>query len=217
MPDKRIEWYRTPLDAKDLQALTKKSDARGLAQSLAFLLIFLATTGLSLALFLRHLWVPMILACYLHSVFFFFVSMAAAVHELSHGTAFKSRRLNDFFYNLFCFLTWNNPVHFRVSHMLHHQNTVHRGIDFEVIQGPVRDKLNLRSLLFQFTFDAPWCWLFLKTAFLHALGRTGADYFAWKPLFVAKDDPKRLSMIRWARVILLGHLLLAAVFAFLHL
>jgi len=216
MPDNKIEWYRTAIDPKDLQALTRKSNLKGLAQAGGFLLVYLASTALSLFLFLHQLWLPMILACYLHSVFFFFVSMAAAVHELSHGTAFKSRRLNDFFYYLFCFLTWNNPVHFRVSHMLHHQNTVHRGVDLEVIQGPVADKLNFRNLLFWFTFDAPWFWHFIKTAVLHAFGRTDADYFFWKPL-LARDDPRRGAMIRWARLMLIAHILLAAAFAFLHL
>ena len=216
MPDKRIEWYRTPLDPAELQALTRKSDARGFAQAGGFLLVYLALGSIAFFFFLRRLWVPMVVACYVHSVFFFFMSMAAAVHELSHGTAFKSKKFNDFFYNLFCFLTWNNPVHFRASHAFHHQSTVHRGVDWEVMQGPVADKLNFKDLLFWFTFDAPWCWHLVRTAVLHSLGRTDADYFFWKPLF-EKDDPRRRSMIRWARIILVGHILLAAIFAFFHL
>jgi fatty acid desaturase len=216
MNDRRIEWYRTPLDSIDLRALTERSDAKGLVQAGCFLLIYLATTSISLLFFLWHLWVPMVVACYVHSVFFTFMSMAAGVHELSHGTAFKHRKLNDFFYKLFCFLTWNNPVHFRASHAFHHQNTVFRGIDFEVLQGPVAEKLNFRNLLFWFTFDAPWFWNLLRAAVLHSLGRTDADYFFWKPLF-GKDDPRRRSMARWARFMLFGHILLALVFAFFHL
>ncbi len=132
MTDRKINWYRTPLDPKELQSLTARSDAKGLLQAGSFILIFLVTTGISLFFFLRQMWIPMVVACYLHSMFLFFVSMAAAVHELSHGTAFKSRRLNDFFYYLCCFLTWNNPVHFRASHTYHHLYTVHRGTDLEV-------------------------------------------------------------------------------------
>jgi fatty acid desaturase len=216
MADKRIEWYRTALDSKELQALTRKSDAKAFLQSASFLLIYLCTASLAVWLFLRSLWIPMVAVCYVHSVFFFFMSMAAAVHELSHGTAFKRKKLNDFFYGLFCFLTWNNPVHFRASHALHHQYTVHRGIDLEVLQGPVAEKLNFWNLLFWFTFDAPWFWNLLRAAVLHALGRTDADYFAWKPL-MKDEDPRRRSMIRWARFMLLGHIVLAAVFAVLHL
>jgi fatty acid desaturase len=213
---KRIEWYRTPLDSMELQALTRESDGKGLAQAGGFLLVYLATASVSLLFFLRRLWVPMAIACYVHSAFFFFMSMAAAVHELSHGTAFKTKKLNDFFYKLFCFLTWNNPVHFRASHAFHHQNTVHRGIDFEVLQGPVAEKLNFRNLFFWFTFDAPWCWNLMRAAVLHSLDRTDADYFFWKPLF-QKDDPKRHSMVSWARLMLAGHILLAALFASFHL
>lgn len=216
MADNRIEWYRTPLEPGDLKALTRQNNAPGLVQAGSFLLIYLCTLGLSLAFYLQKLWVPMVIACYVHSLFLFFMSMAAAVHELSHGTAIKNKALNDFFYNLFCFLTWNNPVHFRVSHMLHHQNTVHRGIDLEVLQGPVRDKLNFWTLLAQFTFDIPWFLHFMRVAFLHAFGQTDADYFAWKPL-MPKEDPRRRSMIAWARFMILAHLVLALVFAYFHL
>ena len=81
------------------------------------------------------------------------MSMAAAAHELSHGTAFRTRAFNEFFYHLFCFLTWNNPVHFRASHAYHHQLTVYRGRDKEVVQVPVAEKLNARNWLFWFSFD----------------------------------------------------------------
>jgi fatty acid desaturase len=90
--------------------------------------------------------------CYLHSLFLNFVGMAAA-HELSHGTVFRSKSVNEFLYRLFGFLTWNNPLHFRASHMLHHQLTVYRGRDKEVIQGPVAERMNLVNSLSWLTFD----------------------------------------------------------------
>jgi fatty acid desaturase len=211
MAEGRIDWYRTPLEAGTLRRLTERSDARGLVQSLAFLAVFLGTTALCLWLWKDGLWLPLVLACWLHSTFLFLLSMAAGVHELSHGTAFRTKWLNEVFYKLFCFLTWNNPVHFRASHTFHHQATVHRGVDLEVIQGPVAEKLNARNLFLWFTFDAPWFWVLIKAAIRHALGDGDAEYFFWKPLF-AKDDPRRKAMIRWARFMVLGHILLAAIF-----
>lgn len=207
-----MDWYRFPLDRQTLAAFTRKSDLRGWLQAGSFLLIFACTAAAATVCFLHRLWVPMVLLCYLHSLFHQMVGMAAAVHELSHGTAFKSRAVNEVFYNLFCFLTWNNPVHFRASHMLHHQYTLHRGLDKEVIQGPVRERLNWVGWLRWLTFDFTWFWILARTMVLHAFGDADAEYFSWDPLF-AKDDPRRAAMVRWARIALAGYAVLIAVFA----
>jgi fatty acid desaturase len=206
-----IEWYRVPVERDALREYTRKSDLRGWLQAGSFLLIFACTSAAATWLFLQRLWLPMVLVCYLHSVFHQMVGMAAAVHELSHGTAFKSKAANELFYYLFCFLTWNNPVHFRTSHMLHHQYTLFAGQDKEVLQPPVKDKLNGVNWLRWTTFDFVWFWLLVKTMVLHALGRGDVDYFSWDPLFT-REDPRRAAMIRWARIALIGYAVLIAVF-----
>jgi fatty acid desaturase len=144
------------------------------------------------------------------------VGMAAAVHELSHGTAFKGKRPNEFFYKLFCFLTWNNPVHFRASHMLHHQYTCFRGVDKEVIQEPVKKTMNWASYLSWLTFDWKWFWMLVRANLLHVLGKGNVDFFSWDPLFAA-DDPRRAAMIRWARLSFLGYAAIIAVCVVFHL
>jgi len=210
-----VDWYRTPLDREVLKELTRRSDFRGLLQVCGFLAMFLATTAGAFMLYRMHAWVAMAAACYVHGMLFRFLSQAAAVHELSHGTAFRTRSLNEFFYRLFCFLTWNNPVHFRASHMLHHQFTVIRGVDKEIVQGPVAEKLNWMNLVFWFTVDVPAFLRFFGTNFLHAAGDGDADVFHWDPLF-PEGDPRRAQMIRWARLMLVGHAACAVVFALLH-
>lgn len=216
MAERRMDWYRTALDAGLLRELTERRDLPGLLQAGAFLLVWMATTSVSLYFYLERLWIPMVLACYFHSMFLVFLSNGAAVHELSHGTAFRTKLLNDVFYSLFSFLSWNNPVHFRASHALHHQNTVQRGVDLEVMQGPVKDKLNGWNLLAWFTFNPSLFRSWIGVAVLHALGRSDADYYFWKPLF-AQDDPRRRAMIRFARILVLGHLALVLLFAWLQL
>jgi len=211
MDSTSIDWYRVPIDAATLKGFTRKSDLRGFLQAGSFLLIFAATTATACSFFRARMWIPMALVCYLHSLFLNFLGMAAAVHELSHGTVFRSRPVNEFFYNLFCFLTWNNPVHFRASHMLHHQLTVYRGRDKEVIQQPVAQRMNWVNYLSWLTFDFKAFALFMKVNVLHALGRGDVDYFYWDPLF-PKDDPRRRAMCRWARFVLIAHLGMLAVF-----
>jgi fatty acid desaturase len=168
-------------------------------------LIFAGTTAAAFYLFTLRLWVPMIAVCYLHSVFHQMAGMAAAPHELSHGTAFRNKTVNEIFYYLFCFLTWNNPIHFRESHRFHHLYTVHQGLDKEVTQKPVQETMNWINYASWATFDFRWFWTLAKVIALHALGRGDIDYFSWDPLF-AKDDPRRGAMIRWARFALLGRL-----------
>jgi fatty acid desaturase len=212
--EKKIDWYRTPLDKELLRRLTVRSDARGLLQAGSFLLIFAATVWLCLFFFLRRLWLPMAAACYLHCLFYSFIGMQSAVHELSHFTPFKSKWLNEIFYHLFCFLTWNNPVHFRASHMLHHQYTMHRGLDKEVIA----EKLTFSRLdaISWFVFDFRWFKQLLLPTIAHFFGRADVDFFFWDPLFPVGDE-RRGRMCAWARIILLGHLALIALFIALKL
>jgi fatty acid desaturase len=135
MEDK-INWYRTPIDRDRLKKLTVRSDTRGLLQSGNFLFMYAATVYLPFFFFVRRARLPMAVVSYLHCMFHRFVGMEAAVHELSHGTPFKSKWLNEFFCRLFSFLTWNSGVHFRANHMKHHQFTVHRWHDKEVVLEP---------------------------------------------------------------------------------
>jgi len=216
MDKTKIEWYRTPLDKAVLKALTKKSNVKGLRKVGSFLLGWLITVGASVFFFLHQLWIPMVVTCYVHSTFLFFFSMAAGVHELSHGTMFKTKALNEFFYGLFCWMTWNNPVHFRASHALHHQLTVYTGQDKEVIQVPVKAKLNFWNLVQWFTFDAQQFGQWIGLAVAHAFGRADADYFGWNPLF-EKGDPRRSSMVAWARFLLVSHFFLVGVFIYFQL
>ena len=209
----KIEWYRTPIDRDVLKDLTRKSDAKGFLQAGSFLFVYLALGAAAFYFFTARMWLPMVAACYVFSAFTFFVSMAAAVHELSHGTVFKTKAFNEFFYKLFCFLTWNNPVHFRASHTFHHQLTVHKGLDKEVVLKPVAEHWNAKNLLLWFTFDYRTCFQWIGLTVRHALGDGDADYFFWDPLF-AKDDPRRREMIAFARLALIGHLVLLGLFVY---
>jgi len=216
MPAVQIEWFRIPVDRGLLKSFTEKSDLKGFLQAGSFLLVFLVTAGVSFYCFWRHWWVAMVVACYLHSVFHQMVGMSAAVHELNHGTVFKTKWINEAFYKLFCFLTWNNPVHFRASHALHHQYTVYRNVDYEVIQSPVKETMNWGNYISWFTFDYAWFWTLVRGNVLHFLGRGNVDFFSWNPLF-AEDDPRRKQMIRWARVVLPLYAALIVVFSVTHL
>jgi fatty acid desaturase len=209
----RINFYRSPVDRDLLRSLTERSDAWGLAQSLGTLGVYLATTLAAVIFFRLRLWLPMVLACYLHSALWSLLG-TGAVHELSHGTPFRTKWLNEFFYSLFSFLAWANPVHFRESHRRHHQFTVHEGLDKEVILEPA--PFNTWDVLTWFVFDWKLFRMFMRSNIAFVLGRDMPDPFAWDPLF-ERDDPKRAAMFRFARVQLLLHLALVVVFVYFEL
>ena len=206
----RINFYRSPGERTLLRSLTGRSDARGLLQVVPLLIIYILTTGASVSFFLRGQWIAMGIAAYGHALFTSFLGMEATVHELSHKTPFRTRWLNEFFYGLFCLLTWNNPVHFRESHRRHHQYTMHVGRDKEVVMEPAPWKWF--NYIQWFTFDWMWFRTIMGANLRFVFGRDLPDIFAWDPLFET-DDPRRARMFLWARLQMLLHLALVAVFA----
>ncbi len=210
----QIAWYRTPIDKQVLRELTQKSDLRGLAHALSFLLIYLATTAITLYFFLNQMWLPMVIAAYVHSMFHGFVGMGASVHELSHGTAFKTKWLNEFFFRLFAFLTWNSYYHFKESHKRHHQFTGFDELDREIQPEPI--PFTRAQVIGWFTFD----WVHFKniigTNIAHAMGNTDVDFFFWCPL-LSRENIKTRKLIGWARFMIIGHLLLVALFVYFEL
>jgi fatty acid desaturase len=210
----KIKWYHSPIDRNTMRELTKRRNLPGLVQSIGMLLVYASTISLSLYFFHMRMWALMIIACYVHSMFHGFIGMEASVHELSHGTAFKTKWLNEFFYRFFSFLSWNNPIHFRYSHTGHHLLTVHRGLDKEVVLEP--HPLNFKTYLQWFTFDWKKFKMIMIPNIAHFFGRGDVDVFFWDPLF-EKDDPRRKQMIRWARFMVVGHIVLLIIFIYFRL
>ncbi|MFA7368153.1 MAG: fatty acid desaturase [Kiritimatiellales bacterium] len=198
----RIKWYRTPLEKEALAALVQRSDAKGLIQAGGFLLL-LAMTGTAAFWVQRNLaWPWLVPTLFIHGTVYAF--LINAVHELSHGTVFRTKWLNGFFLNLFAFLGLNNHVYFRASHTRHHQYTLHFPQDAEVVL-PIR--LTLKGF-FQTAF-VNWPRLKWQIGQLirFAFGRFKGD---WEILLM-KDLKVRAAAVRQARIVLAGYTLLAAV------
>ena len=80
----------------------------------------------------RQMWLGFAVALFVHGSFGTFVA-GAAVHELGHGTVFRSRWLNQLFLYLFSLLAWWNPFDYGLSHTCHHGYTLHPEGDREVL------------------------------------------------------------------------------------
>jgi len=137
-----VAWYRTSLDSHVRMELHERSDCRGWLQTLGCLIVFATTGGLAFYSTGRWPWWATVLLVFPHGTCCSFVSNA--VHELGHGTVFRTRFLNAWFERVFGFLSWMNFHMFDTSHVRHHQFTLHPPHDLEVVL-PI--KLVLRNFL----------------------------------------------------------------------
>ena len=116
------------LDRKAQRAYMARTDRHGLL-FLARHTAMLVVTGTLVYLSLGSLWiVPAIVAHGFVMAFLF-----APVHECSHRTPFRTRRLNEAVYWLLTFVYGVPPTFFRYSHATHHTYTQIRGRDPDMV------------------------------------------------------------------------------------
>jgi len=101
----KINWYRCPIDKQVLSQLVKKSDMKGLFQSLGHLGLWVLTGSLSWAMFTLGSWWGFLMALFLHGTVASYFT--APNHELCHRTVFNSPWLNEFFLRVFGLFGWN--------------------------------------------------------------------------------------------------------------
>lgn len=200
---KHVAWYRSPIDPKLLKAMHQRSDARGYVQTLGYLGILCVTGGL--ALYSSFTWSPLITLAllFIHGTCFGF--MPNAVHELSHGTVFKTRSLNNHFLRLCAFLSWLPHEKFQISHARHHRHTLHAPEDLEVV-------LPQQALIKHFLQQG-----FINFGYLIAVLREtsrlarGGITDGWETTLLPKESAERARTIRWSRILLFGHGLIVVV------
>jgi fatty acid desaturase len=198
-----IGWYRTRLEKDSLKSLTARTDWQGLLQVVGYLAL-LCLSGAGVIVFWgRGPWYVLAAAIVIHGTFFAF--LLNGFHELVHGTVFKSKWLNAFFLRIFSFLSWNNPVAFRASHTQHHLNTLHPPHDLEVVL-PIQ--LTPAGFLLSALVDVIGLYGIARDTGPLAFGRFRG---AWQlALFPASHREGRRRVVRWARIVLLGHALIVA-------
>ena len=121
-----------------LKELSVKSDAGGFAQ-LGSHLAALALSGLALAVtWGTWLAVPVFIV---HGTLLNF--LYAGQHEMSHGTVFRTKRLNEMFGRLFGFVLIYPRDFDQIQHFAHHRYTQ----DWEADGELARDRYSLASYL----------------------------------------------------------------------
>jgi len=197
-----IDWYRTPIPKEELKALHNRSDLLGAIQTLGYLGILGLMGGLAVySSMYGPLWATLVLTYGYGMVLSFAIN---GVHELGHGTVFKTKWLNVFFCHVLAFLGWINHEMFQTSHTRHHRYTLHPPDDLEVVL-PIR--LMLKHFLLNSFIHFRAIWGGLKDPARIACGRFKGD---WELTLYPESEPeKRAVPIRWARILLGGHALIA--------
>jgi len=201
---KSITWYRSPLDAREMKALHKKSDLLGGLQTLGFLGCYVLTLTLALYAFFHWPWTVTTGLVFLHGMIAAF--LINAVHELTHGTVFKTKALNVCFARVFAFLGWINHEMFTVSHARHHRYTLHQPDDLEVVL-PLH--VMVRHFFFDGFFTPRGACRNIRNFVRIALGKFKGE---WElALFPSAARERRRAPITWARIVIAGHAVILVV------
>ncbi len=218
----KINWYRCKIDREVLRSLMQKSDARGFAQAVTQLALFALTGTLAYLAFVHVRSSPspgglglLLLALFCHGTVGSFFG-GVACHELCHKTPFATPFWNSFFLRVYAFLAWFDPVGYRASHVRHHQVTVYADHDGEIVLPNALDRHGLLFVLRSLTFNPAALGRILAFWVTAACGRLTQDAFfkaAWLRKVIPETNTEtRRELVVWARIVLLGHLALAALF-----
>jgi len=122
------EWYHTDIPRKTMKELMKRSDGPAIRDTIILFGAMVVFAGIAIALWPSWWSAPFWLAYGT----LYGSAMDSRWHECGHGTAFKTRRYNDWLYEVASFCMVRNPVTWRWSHARHHTDTVIVGRDPEI-------------------------------------------------------------------------------------
>ena len=156
------QWHQSPIPRKHLKELMQRRDGPALRDTAIWLLALAATGWGGYWFWGSYLCIPFFLA---YGVLYG-TAANARWHEAGHGTAFKTRWMNDAVYQLASFMTMFEPHVWRWSHARHHTDTIVVGRDPEIVEPrpPSLPKMFLSLFALPHAYKT-WC-----SVVRHALG-----------------------------------------------
>lgn len=189
----KSDWWEPRIDRAELKRLMKRSDRPGLV-FLGIWLALLVITGAGIHFSYGSWWlVPAVI------VYGFVLGFAyAPSHECAHGTAFRTRWLNETVLWISSFIWGESPTHRRYAHAHHHTHTWHWKVDAQMgYRNPVSLRTYIGDVIGIVEFMPR-----LKLTVRHALGRIVDRERVYVP---AAAVPR---MILEARILLAGYVAL---------
>jgi fatty acid desaturase len=180
------EWYHTDIPRKVMKDLMQRTDGPAIRDSILWVALILASAAGAIYFWGTWWCVP-----------FFFIygvlygsSSDSRWHECGHGTAFKTRWMNDVVYQIASFMLMRNPVSWRWSHARHHTDTIIVGRDAEIAVMRPPDLLRA-GLAFTGLLDFRYS---LPTLFKNAAGILSDDEKDYIP---EAERGKAINAARW--------------------
>lgn len=205
----KVAWYRSPVSREQLQALNQRSDFKGFLQTGGYLGLLAFTGAIAYVSAGRVLWPLVVLLFFFHGMCWAF--LINGFHEFVHNSVFETKSLNWFFARVFAFLGWYNPYQFWASHTEHHKYTLHPPDDLEVV---LPADLSLKGFLKCAFVNPVGLWQTLSKTIRIARGKLQGP---WEnALFPALAVQEKRHLVRWARLLLLGHAIIILVSIVFH-
>ncbi|MCE0763667.1 fatty acid desaturase family protein [Pseudonocardia kujensis] len=179
-------WFRSAVPRKRMKELMRRTDGPAIRDTALWVGLMVACAGAGIALWGSWWAVPFFLV---YGVLYGSAS-DSRWHEAGHGTAFRSRWLDEAVYQVACFMIMRDPTASRWSHTRHHTDTLVVGRDPEInVMRPAR----LAKLLANFLglVDVP---LAFRAMAVHAVGRLTVEEADFVP------ESERPKVYRTARV-----------------
>lgn len=160
------EWFSASIPRNRMKALMKRTNKEA-AIHFGIWAVLLIGSGVGAVLTWGTWWtVPFLL---FYGVMYSMSDHHA--HELSHGTPFKIKWLNDVLYWVNGFMTLHETHYWRWSHTRHHTDTLHVGRDPEIA---VMAPADVARLILDFFYIVSG-WTMIKLIVKHAFGKIEGD------------------------------------------
>lgn len=180
------DWFRSDVPRKRMKELMRRSDAPAIRDTVIWLGAMVVSGGLGFLLWGNWFAVPFFLV---YGVLYGSAS-DARWHECGHGTAFRTRWMNDAVYRLASFMIMKDPTVWRWSHTRHHTDTLVVGRDPEIVAMRPARLARIIANLFGLV-DVP---IAIRDMFLHTSGRLTVSERTFIP------ESEQTKVFRTARI-----------------
>ena len=180
------EWYHSEVPRQTMKALMKRSDGPAIRDTIIWIGALIASAGGGV-----YFWGgwPCVPFFFVYGVLYGSAS-DSRWHEGGHGTAFRTRWMNDFVYQIASFMLMRNPVTWRWSHARHHTDTIIVGRDAEIaMMRPPALAMTVLNFV-----GLPDVWYSLDALIRNAMGNVSPDEQSFIP------EPERNKAVMAARI-----------------
>ena len=166
-------WYRPDIPRWQMKDLMQRRDGPAIRDTMLWIALFILS-GAGGFYFWGTWWCVPFLFCY---GVLYGSSTDSRWHECGHGTAFKTRWMNDAVYHIASFMIMREPVIWRWSHARHHTNTIIVGSDPEIVATRPPNLFQIFLYFFGIT-TVPKA---LQKMAIHAMGRLTEEEKTFEP------------------------------------